>query len=102
MSRGMSSSASRDTQVKRARLYPEVTRLPLEDANICVNCDTIHNGDVCPVCASTHLMPLASIIGRLPQNRCFEKEFTPAIVQVPEVLVACNLRQLNPVPATGQ
>lgn len=68
----MSIPASRDTQLKRSRLYPEIVHMPLDDANLCLDCDSLHTGEVCPVCASTYFMILSSVIGRLPQNTRFE------------------------------
>lgn len=75
---GESVPASRDTQVKRARLYPDIIGLALDDANVCLNCDTIHNGNFCPVCASTTFMALSSVIGRLPQNDYPKRQSTPS------------------------
>jgi hypothetical protein len=72
----MSIHVSKDTQLKRARLYPEVVRLPLDEARVCLNCDTIHTGDCCPVCASANYLILSSVIGRLPQNYRFQKDAT--------------------------
>lgn len=74
MSTGARGPASRDTELKRARLYPEIIGLPLDDAKVCLNCDTIHNGEFCPVCASTTFMALSSVIGRMPQNSCIKRE----------------------------
>lgn len=65
---------SKETQIKRARLYPDVIRLHLDEARLCVNCDTIHTGDNCPVCASSHYVMLSSVIGRLPQNLPLKKD----------------------------
>jgi len=64
----MSLAVSKDTQLKRARLYPAVIRLPLDEANLCVNCDTIHTGDNCPTCASRNYILLSSVIGRMSQT----------------------------------
>lgn len=64
----MSLAVSKDTQLKRARLYPDVIRLHLDEAKLCVNCDTIHTGSSCPSCASTNCFLLSSVIGRMPQN----------------------------------
>jgi hypothetical protein len=72
----MSIPASRDTQLKRARLYPDVIHMSLDDARVCLDCDTIHTGDVCPVCASVYYMVLSSVIGRLPHNYLFQKQTT--------------------------
>jgi hypothetical protein len=74
----MSIPASRDTQLKRERLYPDVIRLPLDDARVCLDCDMIHNGDSCPVCASATFLALSSVIGRLPQNVRFQERATHA------------------------
>lgn len=82
----MNVSVSKDTQVKRARLYPDVIRLPLDEARVCLNCDTIHSGNSCPVCASANFLVLSSVIGRLPQNWSFQKE-APPVAQVPEKAV---------------
>jgi len=70
----MSLAVSKDTELKRARLYPDVTRLPLDEAKVCLNCDTIHSGNCCPICASGNFIILASIIGRMPQNHGFDKD----------------------------
>ncbi|MBJ6724154.1 hypothetical protein [Geomesophilobacter sediminis] len=75
---GESVPASRDTQLKRARLYPDIIGLALDDANVCLNCDTIHNGSFCPVCASTTFMALSSVIGRMPQNGYLKRAATSA------------------------
>lgn len=64
----MSLAVNKDTQLKRARLYPDVIHLPLDEANLCANCDTIHTGDRCPTCASTNHILLSSVIGRMPQT----------------------------------
>lgn len=87
----MSIPASRDTQLKRARLYPDVVRMPLDEARICLDCDTIHDGDSCPVCASDTFLALSAVIGRLPQNTQFQKQVTYA--QAPEKsLITSNPR----------
>lgn len=78
----MSIPASRDTQLKREKLYPDVIRLPLDDARVCLNCDTIHNGEFCPICASANFMELSSVLGRIPQNYRFQYDLGP--VQIPE------------------
>lgn len=75
----MSLAVSKDTQLKRARLYPDVIRVHLDEAKLCVNCDTIHTGSSCPTCASDHFFLLSSIIGRMPQNLHFKKN-----VELPE------------------
>jgi hypothetical protein len=91
----MSIPASRDTQLKRARLYPDVIRLPLDDARVCLDCDTVHNGDSCPVCASKTYLVLSSVIGRLPQTNFQER---PSHAPVPELsLVTSNPRPLRSV-----
>jgi hypothetical protein len=82
----MSIAVSKDTQVKRARLYPDVICLPLDDARVCLNCDTIHSGNSCPVCASANFLVLSSVLGRLPQNSYFQKEGSP-VAPAPEKAV---------------
>lgn len=69
----MSLAASKDTQLKRARLYPDVIRLHLDEARLCVNCDTIHTGTGCPMCTSTNWVLLSSVIGRMSQSLQMKK-----------------------------
>lgn len=69
----MSLGITKDTQIKRARLYPDVIHLHLDEANLCVNCDTIHTGVSCPTCASTHGIQLSSIVGRMSESLNFKK-----------------------------
>lgn len=64
----MSLAVSKDTQLKRARLYPDIVRLHLDEAKLCANCDTIHTGSSCPTCASTNCFLLSSVIGRMSQS----------------------------------
>ena len=64
----MSLAVSKDTQVKRARLYPDVIHLHLDEAKLCANCDTLHTGTSCPTCTSTNCVLLSSIIGRMSQS----------------------------------
>lgn len=64
---------TKDTQIKRARLYPDVIHLPLDEASLCVNCDTIHTGVCCPTCASTHGIQLSSVVGRMSESLQFKK-----------------------------
>lgn len=64
----MSLAVSKDTQLKRARLYPEVVHLHLDEAKLCTNCDTIHTGCSCPTCASTYCLLLSSVIGRMSES----------------------------------
>jgi hypothetical protein len=88
--------AGRDTQLKRAKLYPDVVRVSLDDARLCLNCDIVHNGDSCPVCASATFLELSSVIGRLPQN--VEFQLQPAHAPVPELSLVTS----NPsVPRSG-
>lgn len=64
----MALAISKETQIKRARLYPDVIRLHLDEAKLCANCDTIHTGSSCPTCASSNSLLLSSVIGRMPQD----------------------------------
>lgn len=59
---------TKDTLIKRARLYPDVIHLHLDEAILCVNCDTIHSGGSCPTCASSHGIPLSTIVGRMSES----------------------------------
>lgn len=74
----MNLAVSKDTQLKRARLYPAVIHLHLDEANLCVNCDTIHTGDNCPSCASRNHIMLSSVIGRMPQTFPFKRKGAPS------------------------
>jgi hypothetical protein len=48
--------------VQSIGLGPSV-HIPLRDAFICATCDTITNsGSVCPGCADTSLIPLATMV----------------------------------------
>lgn len=97
----MTIAVTKDTLLKRARLYPDVVRLPLDDASVCLNCDTIHNGDSCPVCASATSLLLSSVIGRLPQNSQFQKRIFH--VPLPEnSLITSNPRMLRSVVGNGR
>lgn len=98
----MTIAVTKETLLKRARLYPDVIRLPLDDARVCLNCDTIHNGDTCPVCASATSLFLSSVIGRLPQNRYFEKEATHAEVHGKPPITTRNEWQLKSVVGAGR
>ena len=69
----MSQGVTKDTQVKRARLYPDVVHLHLDEASLCANCDTIHSGDTCPTCASTHSIQLSSVVGRMSESLQLKK-----------------------------
>uniref|UniRef100_C6E588 Uncharacterized protein n=1 Tax=Geobacter sp. (strain M21) TaxID=443144 RepID=C6E588_GEOSM len=69
----MSLGVTKDTQIKRARLYPDVIHLHLDEANLCANCDTIHTGGSCPTCASTHGIALSSIVGRMSESLLVKK-----------------------------
>lgn len=64
----MTLAVNKETLLKRARLYPDVIHLHLDDARLCVNCDTIHSGSCCPTCASTNCLALSSVIGRMSHN----------------------------------
>lgn len=64
----MSLAVSKDTLVKRARLYPDVIHLHLDEAKLCANCDTIHTGTSCPTCTSTNWFLLSSVMGRMSQS----------------------------------
>lgn len=56
-------SCTLQVAVNKARLYPDVVKLHLTDAQLCVTCDTIHNGPECPVCSSTSFIDLRSVLG---------------------------------------
>jgi len=64
----MSVMVTKDTQIKRARLYPDVIHLHLDEAKLCANCDTIHSGSSCPMCTSTHWFLLSSVMGRMSES----------------------------------
>jgi RNA polymerase subunit RPABC4/transcription elongation factor Spt4 len=42
----------------------DLKETPLSEANLCANCDTVHNAKLCPVCASEAYLQLAKIINR--------------------------------------
>jgi hypothetical protein len=43
--------------------------VPLNTARLCVNCEAVFRGELCPACASTSFMPLARWIDRdVPQS----------------------------------
>lgn len=69
----MSLAVNKDTQLKRARLYPDVIHLHLDEARLCVNCDTIHTGTDCPMCTSTNWVLLSTVIGRMSQSLQMKK-----------------------------
>ena len=76
----MSLAVSKDTLLKRARLYPDVIRVHLDEARLCVNCDTIHTGSSCPTCASDHFFLLSAVIGRMPQNLHLKKNVESHVI----------------------
>lgn len=71
----MSLAVNKDTQLKRARLYPDVIHLHLDEARLCVNCDTIHTGTGCPICTSANWVLLSTVIGRMSQSLQMKKHF---------------------------
>lgn len=90
---------TKDTQIKRARLYPDVIHLHLDDANLCVNCDTIHSGDSCPTCASSHGIPLSSIVGRMSESLQVKK--TLASLYYPGSTARCEKSSISEKRKTG-
>lgn len=47
-------------------LYPKSTEptigFHLSRARLCLNCSTVHNGDGCPLCTSTHFLVLEKVL----------------------------------------
>lgn len=44
------------------------THIPLRDAHLCVNCDSIgNNASYCPACSDTHLIPMSSVVKAVNQ-----------------------------------
>lgn len=92
----MSLAISKETQLKRARLYPDVIRLHLDEAKLCVNCDTIHTGSSCPACASINSLLLSSVIGRMPQNLTRKNNRVPVAHSVPQVTLSAPITASAP------
>lgn len=75
--------------VYKERLYPEVIRLHISDARLCVDCETVHNGTECPYCLSKSWLELDKVLHTTPR---YQKETT--VISTPEESLDSNSRRL--------
>lgn len=49
--------------------YQEVFHIPVRQAKYCIDCETIHNGEVCPSCTSRVYLRIDRILSNVTNTR---------------------------------